>query len=171
MHSVEQLVVPSVAQGTEDRLQSVTQRQGQRRFGPLLVTAVVAAYVGGILLLPMVSLVIEAAKLGLPAIVESLTQTNTLRALGMTLLLTLICVVVNAIVGTIGAIAIARHRFVGRTVLKALAELPLAVSPVMIGLGFLILVGRNGWLSPLLDAIHLQVAFAFAGLVLASRRG
>lgn len=132
------------------------------------IIAVVALYVGVVLLSPMVALVIEAAQLGLPAIVESLTARDTLRAFGMSIVLMLICVAVNAVVGTLGAIAIARHRFIGRNALSALADLPLAVSPVMIGLGFLILVGRNGWLSPLIDAAGVKLAFAFPGLVVAS---
>lgn len=137
-------------------------------YGKALIVGVVALYIGVVLLVPMVSLVVEAVQLGGPAIFESLAHTTTLRALGMSLGLMLICVVVNAVVGTLGAIAIARHKFIGRNVLSALADLPLAVSPVMIGLGFLILVGRDGWLSPLLDTVGLKVAFAFSGLVVAS---
>jgi sulfate transport system permease protein len=47
-------------------------------------------------------------------------------------------------------------------------DLPLAVSPVMTGLAFLLVFGRGGWLEPALDAAGWKVTFAFPGLVLAT---
>ena len=78
----------------------------------------------------------------------------------------LISAVVNAVVGTALAIAIVRYRFPGRGLLGALADLPLAISPVMIGLSFVLLVGRDGLLEAPLVAAGIKVLFAFPGLVL-----
>jgi sulfate/thiosulfate transport system permease protein len=61
-----------------------------------------------------------------------------------------------------------RHRFLGRRLLDTLVDLPLAVSPVMTGLAFLLLFGRDGWLEPLLTWADVKVGFAFPGLVLAT---
>jgi sulfate transport system permease protein len=105
---------------------------------------------------------------GLGATLQALAKPNAVAALKMTLLLTAISVVVNTVVGTLGALAIVRQRFVGRALVNALADLPLAISPVMIGLAFMLLVGRDGWLAPALDRIGLKVMFSFTGLVIAT---
>src|SRR5690606_19230616 len=94
------------------------------------------------------------------------TSPAALDALRMSLVLVVIALVVNSVVGTLGAIALVRHRFVGRGLVSALCDLPLAVSPVMIGLAFLLLVGRDGALSPLLYWFGLKVVFSFPGLVI-----
>jgi sulfate transport system permease protein len=73
---------------------------------------------------------------------------------------------VNATVGTIGAIALVRHRFFGRQLVSALCDLPLAVSPVMIGLAFLLLLGRDGALAPALEWLDWKLVFSFPGLVI-----
>jgi len=98
----------------------------------------------------------------------SLARPEALEALQMSGVLLVVSLGANAVVGTVGAIAVVRHRFPGRAVVDALADLPLAVSPVMIGLAFVLLVGREGALAPLLDALGAKVVFAFPGLLVAT---
>ena len=85
----------------------------------------------------------------------------------MTAALSGIAVIANVLVGVGGAMVLVRQRFAGRWVLNAIVDLPLAVSPVMIGLAFLLVVGRGGLLQPLLDRLGWKVVFSFPGLVLA----
>jgi sulfate transport system permease protein len=59
-----------------------------------------------------------------------------------------------------------RYRFPGRALLSALADLPLAISPVMIGLAFVLLVGRDGLLAAPLAAAGIKVLFAYPGLLI-----
>jgi sulfate transport system permease protein len=68
--------------------------------------------------------------------------------------------------GTLGAIVLVRQHFLLRPLVQALADLPLAVSPVMVGLAFILMFGRSGWLEPLARALHLQMVFSFSGLLL-----
>lgn len=143
-------------------------RRSDARLAPRVISSIALSYLGVVVLLPMGALVVEAVGVGAPSILRALGSSTALHALGTSVGLMALCVAVNAIVGTAGAIAIARHRMTGRHLLSALADLPLAVSPVMIGLGLLILVGRDGWLSPLTAGLGVKVAFAFPGLLLAS---
>jgi sulfate/thiosulfate transport system permease protein len=129
---------------------------------------VVLAYLGVVLVGPIVALLHELTGLGLGEAFDALLERDSLRALGISISLVVVSVVVNAVVGVVGAISIVRHRFPGRAIVDALADLPLAVSPVMIGLAFLLLVGRGGWLSPMLETLDLQIAFAYPGLVVAT---
>lgn len=136
--------------------------------GRLALMLVVLAYLGVVLIAPLAALAAQLGKLGLRPMVHSLVQPTALAALRMSLLLTVIATAVNAVVGTLGAIAVTRHRFLGRALINALADLPLAVSPVMIGLAFMLLVGRDGWFAPMFDASHIKVLFAFPGLLIAT---
>lgn len=97
-----------------------------------------------------------------------LLDAEAVRALLLTLALALVAVVVGALSGLAGALVLVRHRFWGRGLLDALVDLPLAVSPVMTGLAFLVLFGRGGWFEPAARAIGLQIPFAVAGLVIAT---
>ena len=141
---------------------------GLERLGRWLLVGVVMLYIGVILLGPLIALSIETVRLGASSIVAVVTRPDALHALGMSLVLVVIAVSVNAVIGTAGAIAIVRHRFPGRGLLSALADLPLAISPVMIGLAFLLLLGRDGWLQPVCEMLHMKTVFAFPGLVIAT---
>lgn len=134
----------------------------------VIVFAAVLLYVGVVLLLPLGALAVEAVQLGSSAIVRGITSAAALSALRQTLLLTAIAVLCNGIFGIAAALVLVRQRFPGLALLDATMDLVLAVSPIMSGLAFLLLVGRNGWLAPVLQALDLRVAFAFPGLILAT---
>lgn len=137
-----------------------------RQLGRWAITSVVLAYLGFVLVLPILGLIRHTAELGFGVALEALGEQAALDALEKTAILIAIAVVMNAAVGTMGAIAVVRHRFFGKGLLSALFDLPLAVSPVMIGLGFVLLLGRGGLLEPLLNALGFKVMFTFWGLVL-----
>jgi sulfate/thiosulfate transport system permease protein len=93
---------------------------------------------------------------------DAVTTPDALHALKVTLILTVIAVPANTIFGVLCAIAIVRHRYPGSGVVNAVVDLPLALSPVVIGLALLLLYGRGGWLGG-----H-GVVFALPGMVLAT---
>jgi sulfate transport system permease protein len=136
--------------------------------GRAALVGCVLVHLSTVLLGPIAALVVETAELGVGKVLAAVTTSTALAALRMSLVLVIIALATNTVVGTLGAIAIVRHRFIGRHLVSALCDLPLAVSPVMIGLAFLLLVGRDGLLAPLLDAIGLKVVFSFPGLVIAT---
>lgn len=125
----------------------------------------VCAWLAALLLVPLGALVVtvlgdagEAAR--------TLTRPEALRALVLTLAVGAACIVLNGAFGVAGAIVLVRHRFVGRRALDALVDLPLAMSPVMTGLAFLLVFGRNGLLRPVLG--EAQIAFAWPAVLLAT---
>lgn len=136
--------------------------------GRVVVLTAVLCYLGIVLLVPIGALVWEAIELGMPAIVRGISSPAALSALRQTIVLTVIAVVCNGVFGIAAGLVLVRQRFRGIAVLDATIDLVLAVSPVMIGLAFLQLVGRTGWLAPVLQPLDLRVAFAFPGLVLAT---
>lgn len=136
--------------------------------GRAALVGLVIVYLGAVLLGPVVALGLETARIGIRSALAAVLMPEALAALRMSLVLVAIALAVNAVVGTLGAIAIVRHRFIGRELVSMLCDLPLAVSPVMVGLAFLLLVGRGGWLAPVLDSIGMKVVFSFPGLVIAT---
>ena len=132
------------------------------------IVLAVFAYLGLILVLPLGAMAIHALADGPGALLATLTEPAALQGLVLTLIVAGICVVANSLFGVAGALVITRHRFLGRRILDALVDLPLAVSPVMTGLAFLLIFGRGGWLGGPLDLLGVQVAFAVPGLLLAT---
>jgi sulfate transport system permease protein len=93
---------------------------------------------------------------------DAVTTPDAVHALKVTLILTAIAVPANTIFGVLCALAIVRHRYPGAGIVNALVDLPLALSPVVVGLALLILYGRGGWLGG-----H-GIVFALPGMVLAT---
>ena len=153
-------------------LTTAMTREPRRRARPdvmrIALVGLTALYLGVVLVLPLAALVLETVTVGASAAWAAVSEPEALSALSTTASLVVIAVAVNAVVGVLGALAIVRHRFVGREALSALFDLPLAISPVMIGLAFLLLLGRGGVFAPALDALGIQMVFAFPALVIAT---
>src|SRR2546423_12005534 len=95
----------------------------------------------------------------------AVTTPAAVHALKVTLILTAIAVPANTIFGVVAALAIVRHRFRGAGIFNAVVDLPLALSPVVVGLALLLLYGRGGWLR------GPRLAFAPPGMGLATILG
>jgi sulfate transport system permease protein len=129
---------------------------------------VVMAYVGFLILAPIVALAIGALSEGLGAILTALSQPDVIHAFGITLLISLIVVAVQMVFGTIVAWVMVRDRFPGRKLINGLIDMPFALSPVVIGYMLLLLFGRKGLLAPVLTAFNIRVVFALPGMILAT---
>lgn len=134
--------------------------------GRAALLAAVLAYLAIVLILPLGALVLRALAEGPAALLAAMTSAGAVAGLVHSAIAVALALAFNGTLGVAGAIVLVRHRFWGRRVLDVLVDLPLAVSPVMVGLAFLLVFGRGGWLRPLTDAVGMQVAFAFTGVVL-----
>src|SRR5262245_27264236 len=105
--------------------------------------ALVVAYAGIVLILPLAALLEGSLTTDIRRSITSLAEPAALSAMWNTFTLALIAVALNGAFGVAAAIVIVRHRFAGRAALDVLADLPLSVSPVMTGLGFVLLFGRG----------------------------
>jgi sulfate/thiosulfate transport system permease protein len=135
--------------------------------GWLLVGAAVL-YLGCFLLIPLLAVVAQSLEQGLRAYGRALTEPDTLSALRLSLLVALIVVPLNTCFGIAAAWAITKFQFRGKTLLVSLIDLPLAVSPVIAGLVFVLLFGARGLFGPVLEAHGIKVIFALPGIVLAT---
>lgn len=136
--------------------------------GQVGLLAAVIAYLGLVLVLPLAALVSRASAGGFTALTDVFADPEARRGLALTLGLAGLALVVNGLFGVAGALVLVRQRFPLRNLVDALVDLPFAISPVMVGLAFLLIFGRGGTLHPLLDALDWRVVFAFPGVLIAT---
>src|SRR5207302_468141 len=86
----------------------------------------------------------------------------------LTVLIAVIAVPLNTVFGVIAALTIVRRPFRGKGLVNAIVDLPLALSPVVVGLALFALYGRTGWLGPWLTGHGIRVLFALPSMVLAT---
>jgi sulfate transport system permease protein len=98
----------------------------------------------------------------------SVTTPEALHALWLSILIAAIAVPLNTVFGVFCALAIVRRRFRGHGLVNTIVDLPLALSPVVVGLALVLVYGRNGWFGPTLNEAGIQVIFALPGMVLAT---
>lgn len=134
----------------------------------VLLIGAALAFLALFLVLPLVVVFQQALEKGLSAYLAAIREPDALAALRLTLLTAAIAVPANLLFGLAASWAIARFDFPGRSVLLTLIDLPFAISPVISGVVFVLLFGRQGWLGPWLAARDLEVVFAVPGIVLAT---
>ena len=106
---------------------------------------------------------------GLTNLQEALSDPDVLHALKLSGVVAVSAVAINLVFGVGMSLLLVRSRFVGRRVLSALLDLPLAVSPIVVGLALVLVYnGRFGWFGPTLEAHGLQVIFAEPGMIMAT---
>ncbi|QDE84442.1 MULTISPECIES: sulfate ABC transporter permease subunit CysW [Myxococcus] len=150
----------------------VLRRSARSLSGPAFVRwGLIGAAVlllGVFLIVPLVAVFTFAFQKGWEAYVSALTHPTALAAMRLTLLAALIAVPFNLVFGLAASWLIARFQFRGRSLLMTLIDLPFSVSPVIAGLIFVLLFGRQGWLGPWLLDHDVRVIFAVPGIVLAT---
>lgn len=129
-------------------------------------TAIALVYVGALVIAPLVGIAFAAFKGGWSVIVDTLRQPGVLHAYYLTGVITLITVIVTTVFGVIVALVITRDRFPGRALMSALVDLPIAVSPVIVGLMAVLLFGTGGWFEPWFSAHGIRILFAVPSMVL-----
>lgn len=132
----------------------------------LIVVAL--SFVAVFLLLPLINVFWQALSHGLKVYVQSLTDPDSRSAIKLTLLIAGITVPLNLLFGLAAAWAIAKFDFRGKPILVSLIDLPFAISPVVAGLLFVVLFGRQGFFGDWLDAREIKIIFAVPGMVLAT---
>ena len=128
--------------------------------------AIALLYVGILVIAPLIGIAWAAFSAGWSTIVSTLRQPDVLHAFYLTGVITVITVIVTSVFGVIVALVIARDRFPGRALMSALVDLPLAVSPVIVGLMAVVLFGLGGWFEPWFTSHGIRILFAVPSMVI-----
>jgi sulfate transport system permease protein len=132
----------------------------------LALVLVGAGATGLLLLLPLAAVFFYAFQDGWRAYIGHLIAPDTLHAVGLSLLAAGVALPINTAFGLAAAWALAKFDFPGRRLLISLIELPLSISPIIIGVAYLFVFGMQGFLGPWLDDHGVRLAFNVASIVI-----
>ena len=124
------------------------------------------AFLALFLVLPLLVVLVCAFEQGMAVWWQAVNEPDALAAVRLSLLVVALVVPVNLVFGVAAAWAIAKFEFPGKPLLISLIDMPFAISPVVVGLIFVILFGSQGWLGPWLAAHDLRIIFAVPGIVI-----
>ncbi|TGM60904.1 sulfate ABC transporter permease subunit CysW [Leptospira adleri] len=137
-------------------------------FARSILIGLVFLFTGLILLLPIYTVFHEAFSKGVGAYLAGIQEPDTISAFKLTLLVVAIAVPLNTVFGILSSFAVTRFDFPGKSWLLTIIDSPFSVSPVISGLIFILLFGRQGWFGPWLEKMDIKIVFNTPGLVLAT---
>ena len=151
------------------RAQDIPGGLGPARLaGRAALITLACAYLGLFLVMPLLTVFVQAFDKGVLPYLKALADGDALAAMRMTLTVAAISVPLNLVFGVAAAWTISKYEFRGKGFLLTLIDLPFAVSPVISGLVYVLVFGARGWLGPWLGEHDYRVIFAMPGMVLAT---
>lgn len=147
--------------------------KSKKRVKYLLITVTVL-FIVLMLVVPLISVISNSLAEGFSFYIKSITTEYVKSALLVTLLAMVVAVIVNTIFGMCAAWLLTKFSFKGKHILATLIDIPFSISPVIVGLSYLMTFGRLGWFYPVIRAINMhfgtdiRIAFAIPGVVLAT---
>ena len=130
--------------------------------------AIAISFISLFICVPLGLVIFQAFSKGLQAYWSALSNTDTLSAIKLTLLVAVITVPLNTLFGVVSAWAITRFEFKGKSFLTTLIDIPFSVSPVLSGFIFVLLFGAEGWFGKILVEHDIKIIFAAPGIILAT---
>lgn len=135
----------------------------------VILRVVTVSYVLALVAVPTALVFKSAFADGVGAFFDALTDPSVVHAFRLTLEITVIAVLINLVFGVTMALLLVRYDFWGKRALSALLDVPLSVSPVVVGFALLLVYnGRDGWFGPNLETAGLQIIFSTPGMVMAT---
>jgi sulfate/thiosulfate transport system permease protein len=138
------------------------------RSSAIALRAIALGYLALLLVAPVGLVFYRTFEHGFAAAWHAVTTPAAEHAFWLTIEVVVIAVPLNTVFGVAIAIALVRHRFRGKALVSAVIDLPLAVSPVVVGLALVLVYGRQGWFGSWLTDHGIQVIFSTPGIVLAT---
>ena len=144
---------------------TVGRANAEPRWVRMLLLSLGLGFLFFFLALPLLAVFVEALAAGWAAYADALNDPEARSAIGLTLCIALFVLPGNLLFGITSAWAIAKFDFRGKSLLITLIDLPFAVSPVVVGLVFLLIFGAQGLFGPWLAAHDIKVVFALPGMI------
>jgi sulfate transport system permease protein len=146
----------------------INRSQIPENLGQAAVLIIALLYLMALVALPLIVVFAEALSRGIEPYLQALLDPYALSAMRLTLLCAAITVPLNLTFGIAAAWCIAKFEFRGKNALVTVIDLPFAVSPVISGLVYVLVLGANGWFGPWLAAHNIHIIFAMPGIILAT---
>jgi sulfate transport system permease protein len=133
-----------------------------------MLIALALGFLALFLFIPLAAVFSQAFEKGLSFYLAALKEQDTVAAIKLTLLVAFVAVPLNLVFGVAASWAVAKFSFPGKNLLITLIDLPFSVSPVISGLIYVLIFGRQGWLGPWLETHDIRIIFAAPGIILAT---
>ncbi|WP_444663910.1 sulfate ABC transporter permease [Cellulomonas sp. CW35] len=133
-----------------------------------LLRLVAVAYVLALVALPVASVVQHTFADGVAPVLDVLTSEDFLAALRLTAVVAGVAVALNTVFGVGMGYLLVRYRFWGRRFLSAVIDLPVSISPIVVGVALILVYGTYGWFGGALEDAGIRVIFSVPGMVLAT---
>lgn len=148
---------------------SETERLREPLWVRVLLRTLTIGYVTALVAVPTALVFKSAFADGLGTFVTALKDPGVTHAFQLTATITLVAVAINLVFGVTISLLLVRYDFAGKRVLSALLDVPLSVSPVVVGLALVLVYnGRDGWFGPTLESWGLKLIFATPGMIMAT---
>jgi sulfate transport system permease protein len=133
-----------------------------------LLIALSLTFLAALLFAPLATVFAMALEKGVRAYLASFTDADTRSAVRLTLTTAAVVVPLNTVFGLAAAWCIAKFEFRGKSFLITLIDLPLAISPVISGMVYVLLFGLQGWFGEWLQDHDISIIFALPGIIIAT---
>jgi len=124
-------------------------------------------YLSLVALIPLLGLFLRTAELTWEQFWATVTDMRVLAAYRLSLGASLIAATINVLFGATVAWVLVRYRFPGRRLVDALIDLPFALPTAVAGISLTAIYAETGWIGRFLQPLHIKVAFAPLGVVVA----
>jgi sulfate transport system permease protein len=157
---------------SQELLAEIASRPGRDTVAAFVVKAAFITtsllFLAALLFAPLITVFATALEKGFDLYFNSFKDSDTLAAIRLTLTVAAIVVPLNVVFGIAAAWSIAKFEFKGKSFLITMIDLPIAVSPVISGLIYVLLFGVQGWFGLWLQERDISIIFAVPGIVLAT---
>jgi sulfate transport system permease protein len=133
-----------------------------------ILRIIAVSYVLGLVALPVLTVTQRTFEHGLQSVLDSLQNPDLISAARLGLFVAVTAVVINTVFGVGIAVLLVRYRFPGRRLLNAVIDLPVSISPIVVGVALILVYGQNGWFGGWLESNGIQIIFATPAIVMAT---
>jgi len=142
-------------------------RRPPKRGRNFLILVVVSWFLV-MIIVPISGIIKQVLTYGISLFVSSITSPAARHSFWLTTIITVTAIVINTLFGVILALVLVKQNFRGKLCVEGLLDLPFAVSPVVAGFMFVILLGPHGWIGSLFEARNIKIIYALPGMIIAT---
>lgn len=132
-----------------------------------LSLGVTLAMLGCLVLIPLASIFLSAARLSFGDFIDVVTSRQVVSGYVVSLSCAFLAALINAAFGTVLAWVLVRYEFPGKRLMDGMIELPFALPTAVAGISLTYLYSDQGWIGALFDKIGIKIAYTRIGIVIA----
>ncbi len=118
-------------------------------------------------IIPLSGLITNAATLTFPAFIAAVTSERVMHSYKISFGLSIAAALINCVFGLAIAWVLTRYNFIGKKLIDALVDLPIALPTAVAGIALTAIYAPNGWLGKYLEPMGIKVAFTPLGILIA----